>query len=86
MISTEENVLFKFNCIKVSITDQVINGLYEGVTTQELDTLIAETAASMTTEHSDYAILAARISVSNLHKETKNSFSGEEIFSGSPLI
>lgn len=62
---------------QVSITLQVINGLYTGVTTQELDTLAAETAATMTTEHADYAVLAARISVSNLHKETKKSFSGE---------
>lgn len=45
--------------------------------TQELDTLAAEIAASMTTEHADYAVLAARISVSNLHKETKKSFSGK---------
>lgn len=73
-------ILFKFNCTKVSITKQVINGLYEGVPTQELNTLIAETAASMTTEHPDNAILAARISVFNLHKETKNSFSGEHFF------
>lgn len=56
---------------------QVINGLYNGVTTQELDTLAAETAATMTTEHADYAALAARISVSNLHKETKKQFTGE---------
>lgn len=54
----------------------MINGLYTGVTTQELDTLAAETAATMTTEHADYAVLAARISVSNLHKETKKSFTG----------
>ncbi|XP_055305625.1 ribonucleoside-diphosphate reductase large subunit-like [Sitodiplosis mosellana] len=59
----------------VSITLQVINGLYTGVTTQELDTLAAETAATMTTDHADYAVLAARITVSNLHKETKKSFS-----------
>lgn len=55
----------------------MINGLYTGVTTQELDTLAAETAATMTTEHADYAVLAARISVSNLHKETKKQFSGK---------
>lgn len=54
----------------------MINGLYTGVTTQELDTLAAETAATMTTDHADYAVLAARITVSNLHKETKKSFSG----------
>jgi hypothetical protein len=55
---------------------KVVNGLYAGVTTVELDNLAAETAATMTTKHPDYAILAARIAVSNLHKETKNTFSG----------
>ena len=55
---------------------KVIAGVYSGVTTVELDTLAAETAASMTTKHPDYAILAARIAVSNLHKETMKSFSG----------
>jgi len=54
---------------------KVIQGLYDGVTTTELDNLAAETAASMTTVHPDYAILAARIAVSNLHKNTKKSFS-----------
>ncbi|XP_034254690.1 ribonucleoside-diphosphate reductase large subunit [Thrips palmi] len=58
-----------------SITLKVINGLYPGVTTVELDNLAAETAATMTTRHADYAVLAARIAVSNLHKETKKSFS-----------
>ncbi|XP_063612743.1 ribonucleoside-diphosphate reductase large subunit-like [Penaeus indicus] len=58
-----------------AITLKVINGLYSGVTTVELDNLAAETAATMTTKHPDYAVLAARIAVSNLHKETKKSFS-----------
>ncbi|KAL8566682.1 Ribonucleoside-diphosphate reductase large subunit [Nucella lapillus] len=57
------------------ITGKVIRGLYSGVTTRELDNLAAETAAAMTTQHPDYAILAARIAVSNLHKETKKAFS-----------
>ncbi|XP_008705630.1 ribonucleoside-diphosphate reductase large subunit [Ursus maritimus] len=57
------------------ITMKVIQGLYSGVTTVELDTLAAETAATLTTKHPDYAILAARIAVSNLHKETKKVFS-----------
>ncbi|OCT93451.1 hypothetical protein XELAEV_18016520mg [Xenopus laevis] len=57
------------------ITMKVIQGLYSGVTTIELDTLAAETAATLTTKHPDYAILAARIAVSNLHKETKKIFS-----------
>lgn len=56
---------------------KVITGLYPGVTTVELDNLAAETAATMTTRHPDYAILAARIAVSNLHKETKKSFTGK---------
>src|SRR6056300_1671527 len=59
--------------VKVSI--RVIEGLYDGVTTSELDNLAAEIAATMTTTHPDYAKLAARISVSNLHKNTKKSFS-----------
>ncbi|XP_029704057.1 ribonucleoside-diphosphate reductase large subunit-like isoform X2 [Takifugu rubripes] len=54
---------------------KVIQGLYSGVTTVELDTLAAETAATLTTKYPDYAILAARIAVSNLHKETKKVFS-----------
>lgn len=54
---------------------RVIEGLYDGVTTSELDNLAAEVAATMTVSHPDYAQLAARISVSNLHKNTKKSFS-----------
>lgn len=53
------------------MTLKVINGIYKGVTTIELDNLAAEVAASMTTQHPDYALLAARIAVSNLHKQTK---------------
>lgn len=59
----------------VEITMKVISGLYPGVTTVELDNLAAETAATMTTKHPDFALLAARIAVSNLHKETKKVFS-----------
>ncbi|CDS13792.1 Putative Ribonucleoside-diphosphate reductase [Lichtheimia ramosa] len=59
----------------VTITQKVISGVYQGVTTVELDNLAAETAAYMTTKHPDYAVLAARIAVSNLHKETKKVFS-----------
>ncbi len=59
----------------VKVAMKVIEGLYDGVTTSELDNLAAETAASLTTAHPDYAKLAARISVSNLHKNTKKSFS-----------
>lgn len=58
------------------IQTKVVKGLFSGVTTVELDNLAAETAATMTTDHADYAVLAARISVWNLHKETKKLFSG----------
>ncbi|MGK0406922.1 MAG: ribonucleoside-diphosphate reductase alpha chain [Roseivirga sp.] len=58
-----------------SVAMKVIEGIYEGVTTSELDSLAAEVAASLTTRHPDYAQLAARIAVSNLHKNTKKSFS-----------
>ncbi len=59
----------------VKISLRVIEGLYDGVTTSELDNLAAEVSATMTTSHPDYAKLAARVSVSNLHKNTKKSFS-----------
>ncbi|KAJ3132747.1 ribonucleoside reductase large subunit Cdc22, partial [Physocladia obscura] len=57
------------------VAQKVIQGVYQGVTTVELDNLAAETAAYLTTTHPDYAILAARIAVSNLHKETTKTFS-----------
>ena len=59
----------------LEIAKKVIQGLFDGVTTTELDNLAAETAATMTTAHPDYAMLAARIAVSNLHKNTNKSFS-----------
>lgn len=59
----------------IEVAKKVINGLYDGVTTNKLDDLAAETAASMTAMHPDYAILAARVATSNLHKETKKLFS-----------
>jgi ribonucleoside-diphosphate reductase alpha chain len=59
----------------IEVTKKVIEGVYDGVETTGIDNLAAETAASMTTKHPDYAILAARIAISNLHKETDKSFS-----------
>lgn len=59
----------------VKVAMRVIEGLYDGVSTSELDNLAAEIAATMTVQHPDYAKLAARIAVSNLHKNTKKSFS-----------
>jgi len=59
----------------VEVAKKVINGLYDGVSTVQLDDLAAETAAALTAAHPDYAVLAARIAISNLHKETKKSFS-----------
>lgn len=59
----------------IDVAKKVIEGIYDGVTTTELDNLAAETAASLTTKHPDYALLASRIAVSNLHKNTVKSFS-----------
>ncbi len=59
----------------IDIAKKVIEGLYDGVTTTQLDNLASETAASMATVHPDYTLLASRIAVSNLHKNTNKSFS-----------
>jgi ribonucleoside-diphosphate reductase alpha subunit len=59
----------------LEIAKKVIQGLYNGVATTELDNLAAETAAAMSIKHPDYAMLASRIAVSNLHKNTDKSFS-----------
>jgi ribonucleoside-diphosphate reductase alpha chain len=58
-----------------AVAMKVIEGIYDGVTTAILDNLAAETAAAKTIDHPDYALLASRIAVSNLHKETKKTFS-----------
>src|ERR1700740_2446231 len=57
------------------VAKKTIEGIYESVPTTELDNLAAETAAALATTHPDYAILASRIAVSNLHKNTTKSFS-----------
>jgi ribonucleoside-diphosphate reductase alpha chain len=59
----------------IDVAKKVIEGIYAGVTTSELDNLAAETAASLTIKHPDYALLASRIAISNLHKNTIKSFS-----------
>ncbi len=59
----------------LNVAQRVIEGVYDGVTTSELDNLAAEVAATMTVKHPDYALLASRIAISNLHKNTKKSFS-----------
>nr|XP_043634763.1 ribonucleoside-diphosphate reductase large subunit [Erigeron canadensis] len=63
------------HCDPVLVSQKVCAGVYKGVTTSQLDELAAETAAALTANHPDYASLAARIAVSNLHKNTKKSFS-----------
>lgn len=59
----------------VEVSKKVIEGLMDGVTTKQLDNLAAETAAMLTTNHPDYSVLASRIAISNLYKETLDSFS-----------
>ena len=57
------------------VAQKVIEGIYDGISTRQLDQLAAETAAYLSVQHPDYAVLAGRIAVSNLHKETKGCFS-----------
>lgn len=58
----------------VEVAQKVISGLYDGVTSKEIDSLAAETAASMTIKHPDYSILASRIGITSLYKETNKNF------------
>jgi len=62
-------------CDPVVVAQKVVMGMFPGVTTSQLDELAAETAAYLSTKHPDYSTLAARIAVSNLHKNTLESFS-----------
>lgn len=71
-----EKLCYGFKLVDpIDVAKKVIEGLFDGVTTSELDNLAAETAASLTIKHPDYALLASRIAVSNLHKNTTKSFS-----------
>ncbi len=67
--------LDKENVDSTKITKKVIEGIFDGITTKELDQLAAETAAYLSTQNPDYSTLAGRIAVSNLHKETRGCFS-----------
>ena len=58
----------------VPVTQTVVEGFYNGISTSEVDTLAAETCAYMSQKHPDFSTLAARIAVSNLHKNTSDSF------------
>ena len=62
------------NVNSVMVAQKVVQGVYDGVTTSELDGLAAETSAYLITTHPDYGSLAARLAISNLQKETKTSF------------
>lgn len=73
-----ESLMFDLNTEFVDasqITQKVVEGIYDGITTKELDNLAAETAAYLATKHPDYSTLAGRLAVSNLHKETRGCFS-----------
>jgi ribonucleoside-diphosphate reductase alpha chain len=74
-ISTHCNGLDSSWVDPVEVAKRTIDGMFDGVSTEKLDQLAAETAASLTSVHPDYALLAGRLAVSNLHKKTKNSFS-----------
>jgi len=68
------------------IAQKVVSGLYDKITSSEIDTLLAETAAMLTTEHPDYSRLASRIAVSNLHKNTKNFYQSMKDLSKAGVI
>ncbi len=70
-----QKLSFGLKCEPVLVAQKVIQGMYPGVTTTQLDELASETAAYMSTEHPDYSVLAGRICASNLHKNTNKSFS-----------
>ena len=73
-----ENLTFELDRARIDpmiIAKKVIEGIYDGITTKELDNLAAETAAYLSTQNPDYSTLAGRIAVSNLHKETRGCFS-----------
>ena len=58
----------------MQVAKRTINGLFDGITTEELDNLSAEVSAYMTSVHPDYARLAGRIAVANLQRSTSDSF------------
>lgn len=59
----------------LEVATKVVSGIYDGISTQELDLLAAETSAALTYIHPDYSILAARIAITRLHKTTRKLFS-----------
>ena len=61
--------------VSFDVAQKVIEGITPDIETRILDNLAMETAASLTVKHPDYAILAARLAITSLHKETKKSFS-----------
>lgn len=61
--------------LQVSITVNIVKGLYDGITTAELDEFAANYASTLASQHPDFGVLAGRIAVSNLHKQTQKSFS-----------
>jgi len=58
-----------------ALSQQVLGQIIDGVHTSELDELTAQLAASLCTNHPDWGVLAARIAISNHHKQTSSSFS-----------
>ena len=70
-IGLEVNIKINYTNLAMKVIDQ----LYSGITTKEIDELTAEQCASMATVHPDYNTLAGRIIVSNHQKNTDNKFS-----------
>ena len=73
-VTTRLRKLSTPNIDPIIVAQKVCSGINDGITTSELDNLAADISIGLTTTHPDYAILAANITVSNLHKQTKNNF------------
>jgi len=73
-VKTLSNMYPQLSIIYSKLVMKVIDQLFNGICTTQIDELTAEQCASMSPIHSDYGILASRIVISNHHKNTRGSF------------
>ena len=67
---TEVNIQMNYTALAMKVIDQ----LYDGISTAQIDELTSDQCASLASTHPDYNILAGRIVVSNHQKNTSSSF------------
>lgn len=70
-IGTEVGIKINYTTLAMKVIDQ----LYNGISTTQIDELSAQQCASLASTHPDYNVLASRITISNHHKNTADSFS-----------